>query len=131
MIPLIKENVWRDNYGLVIPEKKEKKIQTPIAIKQEEKREYQSLEEEALDAVLKDAKQGVPIIALNKVPGIDDLQDENEKYLHDVSLRPDECTEEDYERVPIEQFGMALLKGMGWEKGKPVGKNPHGYFKLI
>lgn len=28
--------------------------------------------------------------------------------------------------MPVEKFGEALLRGMGWEKGKPVGRNPRG-----
>lgn len=79
---------------------------------------------------------------------MEQYEDVVEKYRYDVSLRPEEVslnlkfasssarcldhlhiiksTLEDYERVPIEQFGAALLRGMGWEKGKPVGKNPNG-----
>lgn len=28
----------------------------------------------------------------------------------------------DYEQVPIEQYGLAMLRGMGWEEGHGVGK---------
>lgn len=31
-----------------------------------------------------------------------------------------------YQDMPVEKFGEALLRGMGWEKGKPVGRNPKG-----
>lgn len=41
----------------------------------------------------------------------------------DVDLCPDEGYEEDYERVPIEQFGLAMLRGMGWKDGQGIGKN--------
>jgi hypothetical protein len=33
---------------------------------------------------------------------------------------------EDYERVPIEAFGAALLRGMGWKEGEALGS---GKFK--
>lgn len=33
---------------------------------------------------------------------------------------------QDYQEMPVENFGEALLRGMGWEKGKPVGRNPKG-----
>nr|CAD7458220.1 unnamed protein product [Timema tahoe] len=36
----------------------------------------------------------------------------------------EESSLEDYERVPVENFGMALLKGMGWKEGKGIGKKP-------
>lgn len=31
---------------------------------------------------------------------------------------------EDYEKVPIEDFGTAMLRGMGWKSGGGIGKNP-------
>jgi len=33
-----------------------------------------------------------------------------------------QATEEDYEKVPIEQFGLALLRGMGWKDGDGIGR---------
>jgi len=47
---------------------------------------------------------------------LENFEDENDKFRHDLSLRPDECTLEDYERVPIEDFGAAMLRGMGWKE---------------
>eukprot|EP00250_Pteridium_aquilinum_P026140 c323_g1_i1 orf=541-2457(-) len=41
----------------------------------------------------------------------------------DIGLLPDEMSVDEYENVPIEEFGEALLRGMGWEKGKPIGRN--------
>ncbi|ORY46399.1 hypothetical protein BCR33DRAFT_715497 [Rhizoclosmatium globosum] len=38
-----------------------------------------------------------------------------EKYLYDLSLRPEEATLEDFEQVPIEDFGIAMLRGMGYK----------------
>jgi len=32
-------------------------------------------------------------------------------------------TAEDYENVPVNKFGLAMLRGMGWEATKGVGKN--------
>lgn len=31
---------------------------------------------------------------------------------------------QDYENVPIEEFGTAMLRGMGWKSGEGIGKNP-------
>lgn len=58
-----------------------------------------------------------PILRQNVVPGMDELNDVNEKYRHDVSLRPDalDVHSDAYERIPIEDFGAALLRGMGWK----------------
>ncbi|XP_058789871.1 G-patch domain and KOW motifs-containing protein isoform X2 [Phymastichus coffea] len=35
----------------------------------------------------------------------------------------EESTLEDYEKIPIEAFGMAMLRGMGWKAEEGVGKN--------
>lgn len=35
-----------------------------------------------------------------------------------------ESTLEDYEKVPIGDYGLAMLRGMGWKEGFGIGKNP-------
>lgn len=65
----------------------------------------------------------LPILHINSVPGIQTLTNETEKFKHDVALRPEVCSLEEYEKVPIDQFGSALLRGMGWKQGMIVGKN--------
>lgn len=35
----------------------------------------------------------------------------------------EEPTLDDYENVPIGDYGMAMLRGMGWKEGMVVGKN--------
>jgi len=32
-----------------------------------------------------------------------------------------QSTLDDYERIPIEQFGLAMLRGMGWSKEAGIG----------
>ncbi|KAI9209669.1 DExH-box splicing factor binding site-domain-containing protein [Polychytrium aggregatum] len=89
-------------------------------------------EQEAIDTLIAAATgqgqpvQAVPIIMQNRVPGIDHLADEVQKYRHDVSLRPDDTSLDDYDDVPVEAFGDAMLRGMGWKEGKAVGRNPIG-----
>ncbi|XP_054283082.1 G-patch domain and KOW motifs-containing protein-like [Macrosteles quadrilineatus] len=34
-----------------------------------------------------------------------------------------ESTLEDYDNVPVNDFGLAMLRGMGWAPGKGIGKN--------
>jgi hypothetical protein len=46
---------------------------------------------------------------------------EEEAYRRSVAAAPDPSTLEDYERVPVEEFGAALLRGMGWN-GEAKGK---------
>lgn len=35
----------------------------------------------------------------------------------------EESTLDDYESVPISDYGMAMLRGMGWKEGMAIGKN--------
>ncbi|XP_077571695.1 G-patch domain and KOW motifs-containing protein [Stigmatopora nigra] len=59
----------------------------------------------------------IPLLAQNKTPdGFEDGERLN------VELRPQPSTEDDYERVPVEGYGMAMLKGMGWKKGEGIGR---------
>lgn len=48
--------------------------------------------------------------------------DEDAAYRLDMEQCPEAANEEDYSRVPIENFGASLLKKMGWD-GKPDGKS--------
>ncbi|KAJ7564754.1 hypothetical protein O6H91_02G031900 [Diphasiastrum complanatum] len=48
---------------------------------------------------------------------------EKRRFKEDMMLLPDEALLDAYEQMPIEQFGEALLRGMGWKKGMPIGRN--------
>ncbi|KAL1020988.1 hypothetical protein UPYG_G00007310 [Umbra pygmaea] len=39
-----------------------------------------------------------------------------------VDLRPESSTEADYDSVPVEAYGLAMLKGMGWRAGEGIGR---------
>ncbi|XP_054163921.1 G-patch domain and KOW motifs-containing protein-like [Oppia nitens] len=41
----------------------------------------------------------------------------------DVSIRPTEPTLGDYQSIPVEEFGLAMLRGMGWKTGMGIGVN--------
>ncbi|KAI9818139.1 MAG: hypothetical protein M1827_000764 [Pycnora praestabilis] len=47
---------------------------------------------------------------------------EDDAFKLDVASRPDAATLDDYAAVPVEEFGAALLRGMGWKEGDVVGK---------
>lgn len=36
----------------------------------------------------------------------------------------EESSLEDYDSVPISDYGMAMLRGMNWKEGMPIGKRP-------
>ena len=39
---------------------------------------------------------------------------EAESFKRDMAALPDEASLEQYERMPVEDFGAAMLRGMGW-----------------
>lgn len=47
---------------------------------------------------------------------------EDDHFRSDVLSRPDSASLDDYARVPVEEFGMGMLRGMGWKEGEVVGK---------
>ena len=49
---------------------------------------------------------------------------EEDAFRSDVASRPDPASMADYEAIPIEAFGEALLRGMagGWKPGDPIGR---------
>jgi G patch domain/KOW motif-containing protein len=48
---------------------------------------------------------------------------ENRRGGLDFSELPDVSGEADYDAVPVHAYGKALLRGLGWEEGQPIGKN--------
>ncbi len=49
---------------------------------------------------------------------------------HEVSLTQKpwyfQASAADYDAVPIEEYGMAMLRGMGWKKDVGIGKTVQG-----
>lgn len=44
-------------------------------------------------------------------------------FQRDVHSRPDEASLDDYSRVPVGEFGAAMLRGMGWKPGQAASRN--------
>ncbi|TFK46611.1 hypothetical protein OE88DRAFT_875523 [Heliocybe sulcata] len=61
-------------------------------------------------------------------PTIDAIRPMNEgdAYKQDVAELPDEASLADYERVPVSQFGAAMLRGMGWKEGQAASRKQKG-----
>ncbi|TLD32688.1 hypothetical protein PspLS_00534 [Pyricularia sp. CBS 133598] len=75
-------------------------------------------DEEAMEALLgerEDKKRNL-VIARAESTGAK----EEEAFKQNFRDAPDVSTLEDYEEMPVEEFGAALLRGMGWD-GKPRG----------
>ncbi|KAI0758564.1 DExH-box splicing factor binding site-domain-containing protein [Trametes elegans] len=51
---------------------------------------------------------------------------EDDAYKQDVEELPESAMLADYERVPVSQFGAALLRGMGWKEGTAASKKGKG-----
>ncbi|XP_066590900.1 uncharacterized protein [Prorops nasuta] len=76
-----------------------------------------SLEEQAVKEIFEDLKSTET--NENKTPEFTLAITEDQS-----SLRgKEESSLEDYEKIPIDAFGFAMLRGMGWKPGKGIGKN--------
>nr|OQO25312.1 hypothetical protein B0A51_07886 [Rachicladosporium sp. CCFEE 5018] len=85
--------------------------ETPTATAQSTPR---STEDRAMDALLgKETKSTLVVPAAT----------EDEAFAQDITTAPNMATLDDYARVPVEQFGAAMLRGMGWKDGEGIGLN--------
>jgi len=96
----------------------------PIEAAEAVKKEEETEDQKALRAILASAENGgeveVPAISVIPTPSEDDV------YKQDVAELPESASLEDYERVPVSQFGAALLRGMGWKEGTAASKKNKG-----
>jgi hypothetical protein len=82
--------------------------------------EEETEDQRALRAILAGA-DGITDTAIDIIPT---PMSEGDAYKQDVEELPDAATLEDYSRVPVEQFGLALLRGMGWKEGTAATRKP-------
>lgn len=52
--------------------------------------------------------------------------DETNSFRADVEARPEPATLDQYNAIPVEEFGAALLRGMGWKDGQSIGRGNYG-----
>ena len=52
----------------------------------------------------------------------EEYMNEDDRFKADVATRPDSANLDAYVAVPVEEFGAALLRGMGWKEGGAIGK---------
>ncbi|KAL3481660.1 DExH-box splicing factor binding site-domain-containing protein [Aspergillus californicus] len=48
---------------------------------------------------------------------------ETDSFRADIASRPESASLDQYNAIPVEDFGAALLRGMGWKDGQTVGKD--------
>ncbi|XP_067678697.1 G-patch domain and KOW motifs-containing protein-like [Haliotis asinina] len=138
VIPLIKSNNWRTPFLEKKDQPKEENDKTnSISSKDDTEHKVQkenlTLTEQATKEIIEatalenqswsdrgqpDPNLSVPLLVRNKVPEGFETDDKL-----DVSLRPDGPEDADYDQIPIDQFGLAMLRGMGWKDGEGIGKN--------
>ncbi|OWF45237.1 G patch domain and KOW motifs-containing protein-like [Mizuhopecten yessoensis] len=139
VIPLISKNKWR------LPGADRNRVsntdQTDVKAVQEKERgrpdsngtpQEPGIDDQAVQELIQDAAKqndgwedrgkidpnvSIPLIMRNKVPEGYETDDKL-----NVALRPDEV-DVDYDEIPIDHFGVAMLRGMGWKDGEGIGKS--------
>ncbi|XP_026188549.1 G-patch domain and KOW motifs-containing protein [Mastacembelus armatus] len=127
IIPLIQKNRWHrpDRAG---------QVETSGEKKPDTTQDKDSVDSQAVKELIEDSRRQleqwqngpqsesnlnltIPLLMQNKVPqGFEDGDQIK------VDLRPESSTEADYESVPVDAYGLAMLKGMGWTKGEGIGR---------
>ena len=82
----------------------------------------QTADEEALSALLGERRERKgPDLVIPVATSTTGRITEADAYKRAVRDAPEASTLEDYERIPVEEFGAALLRGMGWKGEKQEG----------
>ncbi|MCJ1377247.1 hypothetical protein MMC17_000339 [Xylographa soralifera] len=126
----------RETFGLtVVKRNSDVEVQTIQVLEgNQPETKTKTADEEALEALLVGKKKSNLVL-----PTIDngDLGNErfegrlieDDSFKSDIASRPDSATMDEYNAVPIEEFGAALLRGMGWKEGDVVGKRKNQIIK--
>ncbi|KAL5342602.1 DExH-box splicing factor binding site-domain-containing protein [Aspergillus crustosus] len=112
-------------------EDQEMRDAAPVA---EEERNPLTEDEIALRALVRESKGEVEgrsdLVIESRRAGEEDEEDlyeghpdETNSFRADIAARPESATLDKYNAIPVEEFGVALLRGMGWKEGQAVGKN--------
>ncbi|XP_033224803.1 uncharacterized protein LOC117177872 isoform X1 [Belonocnema kinseyi] len=88
-----------------------------VTVKEERPEEpATTLEEQAAQEILRDLQMQGERTEQTNIPVVPLPEDES-------LIGKKESTLDDYEQVPIDKYGEAMLRGMGWQPGKGIGKN--------
>ncbi|QRV84009.1 G-patch domain protein [Ceratobasidium sp. AG-Ba] len=104
--------------------KVEEDVEMQVEVKAEDgvKEEEMDEDQRALRALLRgdqgEQKREIEAIRVEDQHAWYEAKSEADAFKEDLANRPDEASLEDYERVPIELFGEAMLRGMGHVPGR-------------
>jgi hypothetical protein len=87
---------------------------TETATSEQTQQQPQSADDEAMAALLGKGPSSTLVLP---------SMSEEQAFERDYASAPEMATLADYDRVPVEQFGAALLRGMGWKDGEGIGSN--------
>ncbi|XP_076022202.1 G-patch domain and KOW motifs-containing protein [Genypterus blacodes] len=125
IIPLIQKNRWhkpdRAAQGDAGGDKTIKATQEPDSVESQAVKELIEESRKQLEQQQNGNQPNInmiiPLLMQNQVPqGFEDGDQIK------VDLRPESSTEADYESVPVQAYGLALLKGMGWKQEEGIGR---------
>ncbi|KAF1984507.1 hypothetical protein K402DRAFT_413755 [Aulographum hederae CBS 113979] len=108
-------------YGLNImkPAEQQMDVNTPDKSDEDITPAEQPVQERTEDEIALDALLGnAPKSTLVLPP----VETEDEAFRRDYDEAPEPATLEQYAAVPVEDFGAAILRGMGWKDGEAIGK---------
>ena len=99
--------------------------------RKEEGKKLMTADEEAVAALLGVQKRSTLTIPATKDEPVemnghdhnpDDYTNEADRFRADVDSLPPPASLADYAAIPVEEFGAAILRGLGWKEGEAVGK---------
>lgn len=104
-----------------------------VPVRDKSPEHIQNADEDALAALLgAEKKSTLTIPAASEDDGFHNNGDlpmdqsaytnEDERFRADLASRPESASLADYASIPVEEFGKAALRGMGWKEGDPIGK---------
>ncbi|XP_074499583.1 G-patch domain and KOW motifs-containing protein [Sebastes fasciatus] len=137
IIPLIQKNRWHR------PDRAAHSEASGGKTPQETTQDTDSVESQAVKELIEDSRRqleqwqngpqsetnanlAIPLLMQNKVP--DGFEDGDHVK---VDLRPESSTEADYDSIPVEAYGLAMIKGMGWNKEEGIGRTFKQHVKPI
>ncbi|XP_048475912.1 G-patch domain and KOW motifs-containing protein [Rhincodon typus] len=122
VIPLIRKTRWhrpdpgqRDTEGEPVREREDSDIE--VRAVEELIEDSQRLQQKWSEVSRQESALSIPLLKQNQAPG---GYEDGDKI--NVELRPDSSTDADYEAVPVDAYGLAMLRGMGWKKGEGIGR---------